>query len=246
MSEKKDSLFSIFTNGLWRESPTFRMLLGMCPALAVSNSATNGVAMGLATTFVLISSAVLVSSSRKIIPNQVRIAAYIVIIATFVTMADYFLKAFFPVQSKTLGPFVPLIVVNCIILGRAEAFSSKNKLLPSILDSLGMGLGFTFALTAIGIIRELLGAGSIFEVRLLADKAWFEPWIIMLLPAGAFLTLGIMIGVINTFTMKKTAAGVNFGDNIGYIENSRLIAAENRFLTPEEIKAAREKKPKKK
>jgi electron transport complex protein RnfE len=192
---------SEFKRGLWTENPVFRQLLGLCPTLAVTNSAINGVAMGLATSFVLISSSFFVSLIRKLVPNQVRIATFTVIIATFVTVADQFLAAMFPPISKALGPYVPLIVVNCIILGRQEAFASKNPLPKSILDAVVMGCGFIATLTTLGLIREILGSGSIFGVQVLGE--WFKPWVVMILPAGAFLSLGIGLGVINYIVGRK-------------------------------------------
>lgn len=182
-----------FIKGLWKENPIFRQLLGMCPTLAVTNAVINGLAMGLATAFVLIFSSMVVASIKKLIPNQVRIACYIVIIATFVTMADRFLAAFFPPISKSLGPYVPLIVVNCIILGRQEAFSSKNSVGRSLLDALGMSLGFILALLVLSTIREILGAGTLLGHQIMG--LWFKPWIIMILPPGAFITLGILIAI---------------------------------------------------
>lgn len=192
---EQHSLFSDFFKGLWKQNPVFRFLLGMCPALAVTNSVINGLTMGLAVIFVLLCSNMLISLVRKLIPHQVRIAVFVVFIATFVTIADLFLKAKFPQISKSLGPYVPLIVVNCIILGRAEAFASKNSLPRSLFDGLGMGLGFTFALVLLGSIREIMGMGSFFGIEILGDG--FERWIIMVSPAGAFLTLGILIGIFN-------------------------------------------------
>jgi electron transport complex protein RnfE len=182
-----------FTKGLWDENPVFRQLLGLCPTLAVTGWVINGLAMGLATTFVLIFSSLVVSSIKKLIPSQVRIASYIVIIATFVTIADRFLAAFFPAISKDLGPYVPLIVVNCVILGRQEAFSSKNSVGRSFIDALGMSSGFVLALLALSTIREILGSGTFFGYQVMGT--WFKPWIIMILPAGAFLTLGILLGI---------------------------------------------------
>ncbi len=225
-------LFKEFTKGLWKENAIFVMLLGMCPVLAVTNSAVNGLAMGLATSFVLISSAVFVSVLRHIIPHNVRIASYIVIIATFVTIADYFLAAMFPPISKALGPYVPLIVVNCLILGRAEFFSSKHGIASSISDALGMGLGFTGALVILGIIREILGNGSIFEVKLFGD--WVEPWIIMLLPGGAFLTLGLLIGFINYFTKKRLAMGVSIGEDVGYMKKGQFVTTDDAYQRQQE------------
>ena len=192
---KSYNLWLDFLKGLWKQNPVFRFLLGMCPALAVTNSVINGLTMGLAVIFVLLCSNIIISAVRKLIPHQVRIAVFVVFIATFVTIADLFLKAKFPQLSKSLGPYVPLIVVNCIILGRAEAFASKNPLPRSLFDGLGMGLGFTFALVLLGSIREILGMGSLLGVEILGSG--FERWIIMVSPAGAFLTLGILIGVFN-------------------------------------------------
>ncbi len=190
-----------FLKGLWDDNPVLRMLLGLCPTLAVTNSAINGLAMGLATTFVLVSSSILISLLRKVIPHQVRIASYIVIIATFVTVADKFLAAYLPEISKALGPYVPLIVVNCLILGRQEAFSSKNGVGRSIIDALGMGLGFIFVLVVLGSIREVLGSATLFNLQVLGD--WFNPWMIMILPPGAFLTLGLLIGLGNWLNERK-------------------------------------------
>ena len=190
-----------FLKGLWDDNPVLRMLLGLCPTLAVTNSAINGLAMGLATTFVLISSSILISLLRKVIPHQVRIAGYIVIIATFVTVADKFLAAYLPEISKALGPYVPLIVVNCLILGRQEAFSSKNGVGRSIIDALGMGLGFISVLVVLGGIREVLGSATLFNIQVLGD--WFNPWMIMILPPGAFLTLGLLIGLGNWLNERK-------------------------------------------
>lgn len=195
MATRKISPFREFLKGVWEENPILIQLLGLCPTLAVTNTAINGISMGLATTFVLLSSSTIISSIRKLIPHQVRIASYIVIIATFVTLADRFMAAFFPNISKALGPYVPLIVVNCIILGRQEAFSSKNTIGRSILDGIGMGLGFLMVLTLLGSIREIFGSGMLFNVQILGD--WFHPWMMMVLPPGAFLTLGLMIGLWN-------------------------------------------------
>jgi electron transport complex protein RnfE len=201
MAKKPIPLSKEFLKGLWDDNPVLRMLLGLCPTLAVTNSAINGLAMGLATTFVLISSSILISLLRKVIPHQVRIAGYIVIIATFVTVADKFLAAYLPEISKALGPYVPLIVVNCLILGRQEAFSSKNGVIRSIVDGLGMGLGFVFVLVVLGSIREILGSATLFNIQVLGD--WFNPWMIMILPPGAFLTLGLLIGLGNWLNERK-------------------------------------------
>jgi electron transport complex protein RnfE len=201
MAKTPTPLSKEFLKGLWDDNPVLRMLLGLCPTLAVTNSAINGLAMGLATTFVLISSSIIISLLRKVIPHQVRIAGYIVIIATFVTVADKFLAAYLPEISNALGPYVPLIVVNCLILGRQEAFSSKNGVGRSIIDALGMGLGFIFVLVALGSIREILGSATLFNIQVLGD--WFNPWMIMILPPGAFLTLGLLIGLGNWLNERK-------------------------------------------
>jgi electron transport complex protein RnfE len=204
MAKRQLPLFGEFLKGVWEQNPVLIQLLGLCPTLAVTNSAVNGVAMGLATTFVLFSSSTIISLIRTLIPHQVRIAGYIVIIATFVTVADRFLAAFFPDISKALGPYVPLIVVNCLILGRQEAFSSKNNPGRSILDALGMGLGFVLVLILLGSVREILGSGMLFNVQILGD--WFQPWMIMILPPGAFLTVGLLIGLWNWFNERRSRA----------------------------------------
>lgn len=177
-----------FAEGLWKNNPVFIMLLGMCPVLAVTNSAINAVAMGLATTFVLVASGFLVSLLSKYIPRQVRIATYIVIIATFVTIIDYVIQAISLDLYNSLGAFIQLIVVNCMILGRAEAYASKHRPLRSVVNALGMGAGFTFALLCLGGVRELLGAGALFGFDLFG--AQFQPWVVMILPPGGFLVLG--------------------------------------------------------
>lgn len=193
-----------FIKGLWRENPVFVQVLGMCPTLAVSNTAMNALAMGLATTFVLAMSNVLVSSLRNFIPKQVRIASYILIIATFVTMTDYMIQAISVDLHKSLGAFISLIVVNCVILGRAEAFASKNSIGMSVLDGLGMGIGFTFALFCLGAVRELLGNGSFFGMAFFPDN--FQEWIVMILPAGGFFTLAIWLLLFNAIKEKRQHA----------------------------------------
>jgi len=203
--EKKINLNKEFFKGLWQQNPIFVQVLGMCPTLAVTTKALFGFSMGMATTVVLISSSITVSIIRKLVPPQVRIATFTVIIATFVTCADYFLKANFYAISKELGPYVPLIVVNCIILGRQEAFASKNGVFASFIDALGMGLGFSLVLVLLGSIRELLGFGTIFAFPILGEG--FERWVIMVLPAGAFITLGFLIGLFNCINQRiKTKA----------------------------------------
>ena len=197
----KNSYKDTFINGLLTENPTFVQLLGMCPTLAVTTSAINALGMGLSTTFVLIFSNLVISLLRKCIPSKIRIASYIVIIATFVTIIDMILKAYIPSLSQALGLYIPLIVVNCIILARAESFASKNKPIPSMTDGLGMGLGFTLGLTVLGIFREILGAGSVFGVNLFGSG--FKPALMFILPPGAFITLGIILAIINVISAKK-------------------------------------------
>ena len=191
-----------FLKGLWNDNPVFVMVLGMCPVLAVSNTAINSLAMGLATMFVLVFSSLLVSSFRKLIPPQVRITTYIVIIATFVTVVDMLLAAHFPLIHKELGAFISLIVVNCVILGRQEAFSSKNPPKYALADAFGISAGFVFALFCLGSIREILGNGSLFNVPLFGDT--FEPWVIMILPPGGFFSLGFLLLFFNRIKQKRT------------------------------------------
>lgn len=193
-----------FIKGLWRDNPVFVQVLGMCPVLAVSNTAVNALAMGLATTFVLLMSNVLVSSLRNFIPKQVRIASYILIIATFVTMIDYIIAAISIDLHKSLGAFISLIVVNCLILSRAEAFASKNTIGRSILDALGMGLGFTFALFCLGAVREILGNGSFFGMAMFPSN--FQEWIVMILPAGGFFTLAMWLLFFNMAKQRRERA----------------------------------------
>ena len=187
---KQDDRITVdtFLEGIWRENPVFVMMLGMCPVLAVTNSSINALAMGLATTFVLIASSMLVSLFRNLIPSGVRIATYIVIISTFVTIVDYTMQAVSQTLYNALGAFIQLIVVNCIILGRAEACASRNKPLKSMVNAAGMGLGFTLALLCLGTVREVLGNGSLFGLPLFGEQ--FQPWVIMVLPPGGFLVLG--------------------------------------------------------
>ncbi len=185
--EQEPITMDTFLSGLWRENPVFVMLLGMCPVLAVTNTTENALAMGLATTFVLVCSTGLVSILRDFIPKEVRIASYIVIIATFVTVVDYAIQAISLEIYNALGAFIQLIVANCMILGRAEAFASRQPLGKTLVDALGVGAGFTLALLCLGTVRELLGAGEILGIQVFADG--FEPWVIMLLPPGGFFVL---------------------------------------------------------
>ena len=203
MSADTPSTTDEFVKGLWRENPVFVQVLGMCPVLAVTNSAVNGLAMGLATTFVLLMSNSLVSLLRDFIPKQVRIATYILIIATFVTIVDYLIEAISLDLHRALGAFISLIVANCLILGRAEAFASKNKPSMAVLDALGMGAGFTLALLCLGGVREILGAGSLFGLVLF--PAGFEPWIVMILPGGGFFTLAGWLLLINYRRQRREA-----------------------------------------
>jgi electron transport complex protein RnfE len=193
--------FNILKNGMFNENPSFRLVLGMCPTLAVTTSAINGVGMGLSTAAVLIGSNLVVSAVRNVIPPKVRIPAFITIIAGFVTIIQLLLKAFLPSLDSALGIFIPLIVVNCVILSRAEAFASKNTLIKSAADGLGMGLGFTLALLLLGSVRETLGAGSLFGVSLFGES--FSPVAMMLTPPGGFLIFGILMGILNKLSSQK-------------------------------------------
>ena len=192
---KKQSLFHVFTNGLLNENPTFRLLLGMCPTLAVSTAASQGVGMGLATTFVLVFSNMVISLLRKAIPERVRIPSFVVVIATFVTIIDLIIKAFLPSMSDSLGIYIPLIVVNCIIFARAEAFAFKNPVIPSMFDGLGMGLGFTASLTLLSSVREIIGSGKWFGMQVM--PAAYKPMSIITSPSGGFLTLGLLLLIVN-------------------------------------------------
>lgn len=194
-------LWKEFSKGLWKEIPPFRFVLGLCPTLACSNSVSNGIGMGLALTFVLIGSNVIISLMRKLIPAEVRIACYIVIIATFVVCVEILLKAYVPSLSESLGIYIPLIVVNCIVLGRAEAFAKKSGIMASFADGLGMGLGFTMSLTALAVIREVFGAGTLLGKQVM--PASFEPFLFLQQAPGAFFCLGLMLGVMNLLGKKK-------------------------------------------
>jgi len=191
-----------FIKGIVKENPVFVMLLGMCPALGVTSSAFNGLGMGVATLFVLLMSNLVVSLIKTQIPNKVRIPAFIIIIASFVTVVEMVLEAYLPFLYEQLGIFIPLIVVNCLILGRAEAFASKNKLFSSILDALGMGLGFTIALTALGATREILGSGSLFDIKFVGEDA--HTFILFILPPGAFIALAYLAVLFNKLIPKTT------------------------------------------
>jgi electron transport complex protein RnfE len=192
--------------GLWRENAVFRLLLGMCPTLAVTAAVKPALTMGCCVIFVLVCSNIIVSLMRNLLKPHLRILMFTLTISTFVTIADLFLKAFQPEMSEVLGPYVPLIIVNCIIICRAEACASKNGLVVSVIDAVGMGVGFTFTLCVLASIRELLATGSIFEIQILAllkEGGWFVPWAAMGMPVGAFITLGLMLGLVNVITKKE-------------------------------------------
>ncbi len=195
-----------FLNGLWKQNPVFVQVLGMCPTLAITNSVRNAIAMGLATTFVLTGSNCLISMIRKLVPKQVRIATFIAIIATMVTICDYLVKAISIPVYKALGAYIPLIVANCIILERAEAYAARKPVLKSTLDGLGMGLGFAFALTCLGTVREVLGAGTFLGFSVFGPN--FEPWVLFLLPPGGFITLAIWLLTFATFRERKAKRAI--------------------------------------
>jgi len=201
MSEQKLSIGKVFANGVLRENPTFRLVLGMCPTLAVTTAAINGLSMGLAAMFVLTGSNLVISLLRRFIPDRVRIPSFIVVIASFTTIVQLVMEAYLPALYRTLGLFIPLIVVNCIILARAESFASKNGALSSVIDGLGMGVGFTIALTLIAAIREITGAGSIFGFPLIGET--FQPALIMIIAPGGFITLGLLMALMNYLTSKE-------------------------------------------
>ena len=204
MTEKTSSV-KAFTNGLINENPTFVQLLGMCPTLATTTSLINALGMGLSATFVLVCSNVAISLVRKLIPSKIRIASYIVIIAAFVSIIEMLLKAYLPSISDALGLFIPLIVVNCIILARAESFASKNSPVPSAMDGLGMGLGFTLGLSVLGAVREIIGAGTILGFDIFGGL--YEPAIMFILPPGAFIVLGTVLAILNVIKSKKNKGG---------------------------------------
>lgn len=223
---KKNAKLQIVSNGIFAQNPTFRLVLGMCPTLAITTSAFNGLGMGLAATLVLICSNALVSLLRKFIPDKVRIPAYVLIIATLVTLLEMLLKRFIPTLYSALGIYLPLIVVNCIILARAEAFASTNKVGDSMLDGLGMGLGFTLALTALGFIRELIGGGSFFGLAIGALPKYALKFFV--LPAGGFLTLGLAMALVNAIS--------------DYRAKKRKEDAEKRIKDVEDAKASLDEK----
>jgi electron transport complex protein RnfE len=194
---------AVLTRGLWHENPVLVQTLGLCSALAVTNAVANSLAMGLATTFVLVGSSIIVSTLRKIIPHQIRITTYILIIATFLAIADMSLEAIVPDVHKAMGPYIALIITNCIVLGRQEAFASRQPVGLSVLDALGNGIGFTIALLLMGIPREVLGNGTFLNVRVMPHS--FEPWVVMLLPPGGFFMIGALLLVANWADLRTLA-----------------------------------------
>lgn len=196
------SLINDFSKGIWKENAVFKLLLGLCPVLAVTTSAENGLGMGMATTFVLICSNVVVAILRKLIPSKVRIPAFIIVIATFVTVVQLSMEAWVYGLYQSLGIFIPLIVVNCLILGRAEAFASKNPVLRSVFDGIGMGLGFTLALFILGAVREIFGSGAIMGISIFG--AGYQPMLLMILPPGAFIALGLLLAAMNKFEASRS------------------------------------------
>lgn len=233
---KKSKNLSILTNGIIKENPTLRLVLGTCPTLAVTTAAINGIGMGVAATIVLVCSNAVISLLRNFIPDKVRIPAFITVIAGFVSVVQMLVKAFAPAIDESLGIFLPLIVVNCIILARAEMFASKNPVLPSILDGLGMGIGFTATLTLMGAIRELLGAGTIFSLPVTSE--FIDPMIIFLLPPGGFFVFGILVALSNALAKKQ---GKPIVEHLGCANCPSRGACQNAVLDSEEKPAECEK-----
>ena len=221
------NLLKTFKNGIIDENPTFRLVLGTCPTLAITTSAVNGIGMGLSTTAVLIGSNVVISMLRKFIPGKVRMPAFVTVIAGFVTIVQMLLKAYVPALDKALGIFIPLIVVNCIIMARAESYASKNTVINSAVDGLGMGIGFTLAITVIGSIREILGNASIFGMQLFGEAA--SPALAIILPPGGFLIFGLSIGLVNLITNRqtlKTGCGAQSAGCAGCNGNCSIAGSE--------------------
>ena len=229
MSNK--SKLSIITNGIIKENPVLVLLIGTCPTLATSSSASNGLGMGLSTTAVLIAANIVISLLRKVIPDKVRIPCYIVVIAGFVTVVQFLLEAYVPALYKSLGLFIPLIVVNCIILGRAEAFANKNTVVDSALDGIGMGLGFTLTLTVMGTIRELLGAGTWFGMTVFGS--WFTPIGFFNLAPGGFFVFGLLIAVLNVITKGKALKKKTFSCGTCPMYNSCNLAEAKEIAAEE-------------
>lgn len=218
-------------NGVIKENPTFVLMLGMCPTLAVTTSAINGVGMGLSTTVVLVLSNMLISMLRKIIPDSVRMPAFIVVVASFVTIVQFLLEGFVPSLYDALGLYIPLIVVNCIILGRAESYASKNPVLPSIFDGIGMGLGFTMGLTIIGLIREILGAGTFFGLPFLSAIKGFTPITIFIMAPGAFLVLAFLVAGMNIIRKKMEAKGKPLAEPAGCLSGDCAHCGQSALCT---------------
>ena len=217
-------------NGIIKENPTFVLMLGMCPTLAVTSSAINGLGMGLSTTVVLILSNLLISAFRKVIPGGVHMPAYIVIVASLVTVVQFIMEAYTPSLSASLGVYIPLIVVNCIILGRAESYASKNPVVPSIFDGLGMGLGFTVGLTSIGLVREFLGAGQLFGFQVLS-LSWFTPITIFVMAPGAFLVLSFLVAGMNIIRKKMDAKGKPLAEPSGCLTGDCASCGQSAMCT---------------
>ena len=217
-------------NGIIKENPTFVLMLGMCPTLAVTSSAINGLGMGLSTTVVLILSNLLISAFRKVIPGGVRMPAYIVIVASLVTVVQFIMEAYTPSLSASLGVYIPLIVVNCIILGRAESYASKNPVVPSIFDGLGMGLGFTVGLTSIGLVSEFLGAGQLFGFQVLS-LSWFTPITIFVMAPGAFLVLSFLVAGMNIIRKKMDAKGKPLAEPSGCLTGDCASCGQSAMCT---------------
>ena len=217
-------------NGIIKENPTFVLMLGMCPTLAVTSSAINGLGIGLSKTVVLILSNLLISAFRKVIPGGVRMPAYIVIVASLVTVVQFIMEAYTPSLSASLGVYIPLIVVNCIILGRAESYASKNPVVPSIFDGLGMGLGFTVGLTSIGLVREFLGAGQLFGFQVLS-LSWFTPITIFVMAPGAFLVLSFLVAGMNIIRKKMDAKGKPLAEPSGCLTGDCASCGQSAMCT---------------
>ena len=225
-------------NGIIRENPTFVLMLGMCPTLAVTSSAINGLGMGLSTTVVLILSNLLISAFRKVIPNGVRMPAYIVIVASLVTIVQFMMEAYTPSLSAALGVYIPLIVVNCIILGRAESYASKNPIVPSIFDGIDMGLGFTVGLTSIGLVREFLGAGQLFGHQVLSLN-WFTPITIFVMAPGAFLVLAFLVAGMNIIRKKMDAKGKPLAAPSGCLTGDCASCGQSAMCTGKKAETAK-------
>lgn len=217
-------------NGIVKENPTFVLMLGMCPTLAVTTSAINGAGMGLSTTAVLMFSNMIISALRNVIPDRVRIPGYIVVIASLVTIVQFLLQGYVPAVNDALGLYIPLIVVNCIILGRAESYASKNPVVPSIFDGLGMGLGFTVGLTSIGLVREFLGAGQLFGFQVLS-LSWFTPITIFVMAPGAFLVLSFLVAVMNIIRKKMDAKGKPLAEPSGCLTGDCASCGQSAMCT---------------